>query len=287
MSSDSSSSTAVATSTISPPHGREVVKWAREVVFTATGLSAEATRLSGELRGELRLGAIPTALPLIAEIVGPVLIGHPAIDVTLRTLSADDIAAQVESFAIDAGITYLERLEGSRRLETTPVLQERYVFLTTTGTSRGSTIAWRELHDRELCLLTTEMQNRKIIDATLADVGATARARIQTDSISGFLSFALRGWSCVASEAWLGLNDVPEGVEVLRLTEPDASTPIGIVTRKSDHPSPVITAFVDHWTKPTSPGHPFDLSPWSPGGPDESGSETRNVSAPGRRRRER
>jgi len=225
------------------PQGRELLSWARQALASVDGLSAEAARLSGELGGRLRLGVIPTALPAVAEIAAPLLAANPAIDLEVRSLSSIEIGAQLDSFGIDAGITYLDN-EPLGRLLAQPVYRERYVFLAAEGTATES-IPWRDLDGVSLCLLTPEMQNRRIVDAALRESGATARARIETASISALLAFARAGWSSVVSDTWLDLYGVPAGMRAVPLVEPDLNYTVGIVTRETELVPPAVKALLD------------------------------------------
>lgn len=225
------------------PAGRQLVKRARQVLATSATFTAEASRLKGDLSGTLRLGVIPTALPVIAEITTALLVEHPSVDLELRSLAATDIAAQLEAFTIEAGVTYLE--DGlPRGLRAVEIFRERYAFLVADGSAGGRTIAWRDLDGASLCLLTAEMQNRRLVDAALAAAAVQTKVRIETDSISGLLSFVHRGWSSIVSETWLNLYGVPDGMRALRLVDPELSYPIGIVTRDSDHLPPLPSALL-------------------------------------------
>lgn len=226
------------------PQGKELLGWARQILAGVDSLSSEASRMSGTLSGKLRIGAIPTALPLIARITSPLVTQHPAVELEVRSMAASEIAAQVERFAVDVGITYLDR-EMPRGLRGIPVFNERYVFLTGETTARKSTIAWSDLDGMALCMLTSEMRNRRIVESALLAAGARTTARVETDSISALLSFALQGWSSVVSEAWLELYGVPPGMRALRLVEPELSQPIGIVTRDSALLPPTVVALLD------------------------------------------
>jgi DNA-binding transcriptional LysR family regulator len=225
------------------PAGEQLVKRARQVLATSATFTAEASRLKGDLSGTLRLGVIPTALPVIAEITTALLIEHPSVDLELRSLAATDIAAQLEAFTIDAGVTYLEK-GPPRGLRATEIFRERYAFLAAGGKTGSRTIAWRKLDGASLCLLTAEMQNRRLVDAALAAARVETKVRVETDSISGLLSFAHRGWSSIVSETWLNLYGVPDGMRAQRLVEPELSYPIGIVTRDSDHLPPLPSALL-------------------------------------------
>ena len=225
------------------PAGKVLVTRARQILANSATFAAEASRLRGDLSGTLRLGVIPTAVPAVATIITPLLTEHPAVDLELRSLSATDVTAQIEAFVVDAGVTYLSN-EPPRGLRHTKIFRERYAFLTASSRGTEETIGWRELNGASLCLLTAEMQNRRLIDAALDAAGVATKVRIETDSVSGLLSFASGGWSSIVSQAWLDVFGVPEGMSARRLVDPDLSYPIGIVTRDSAHPPPLVSALL-------------------------------------------
>ncbi len=225
------------------PEGRSLLVWAERALASIDGMASEASRLSGDLRGRLRLGVVPTALPAVAAITEPLLRRHPAIDLEVRSLSAVEIVHQLESHAIEAGVTYLDiqRLAG---LVTSPLYDERYALITADPEPADS-VAWADLDGVSLCLLTPEMQNRRIIDSHLADAGATPNTRVETDSVSALLSYVCAGWRSILSYGWLGLYGVPPGMRALALTDPDACYRIGLVRRETDLVLPVVQALVD------------------------------------------
>jgi DNA-binding transcriptional LysR family regulator len=225
------------------PQGRELLQWARQTLASADGLLSEAARLSGDLGGRLRLGVIPTALPVVAEITAPLLLDHPALDLEIRSLSSQEIATQLESFAIDAGVTYLDN-EPLGDLLGRPIYSERYVYLTAEGGDQEQ-LPWAALDGAALCLLSPEMQNRRIVEEALRRSGAEARARIESNSITALLSFARAGWSSVVSETWLNLYGVPEGMRAVPLVEPDITHAIGVVTRDSELQPPAVSALLE------------------------------------------
>jgi DNA-binding transcriptional LysR family regulator len=225
------------------PAGRALLPWAQRALAGVDGLASEAAALTSELGGRLRLGVIPTALPAVSLITDSLLRRYPAIRVEIRALSSIEIGQQLETHGIDAGVTYLDN-EPLGKVSAIPIYDERFVFLTA-AEHDSDTIAWAELDGASLCLLTPEMQNRRIVDAALAAGGAKATARIETNSISALLSYARAGWSCVVSHAWLSLYGMPEGMRGLALTEPEISHTIGLVHPKTDLVQPAVRALLD------------------------------------------
>lgn len=226
------------------PQGRELLQWARQTLASADGLLSEATRLAGELGGRLRLGVIPTALPAVAEITAPLLLDHPSIELEIRSLSSREIAAGLESFSIDAGLTYLDN-EPLGQLLGHPLYTERYVYLGREDQSGAKELPWAALDGAALCLLSAEMQNRRIVETALRRSGAEARARIESNSITALLAFARAGWSSIVSDTWLNLYGVPEGMRAIPLVEPDVGYTIGIVSRDTELQPPAVSALLE------------------------------------------
>lgn len=225
------------------PQGRELLSWAQQAIASADGLAAEAARFAGDLSGRLRLGVIPSALPTVAELAAPLLRDHPSVELEVRSMSSIEIVAQLGSYGVDAGVTYLDN-EPLGQLAATPTYEERYVLLTADRRQR-ETIGWGDLDGVSLCLLTPEMQNRRIVDAALREGGARVSARVETDSISALLSFARAGWPSIVSDAWLGHYEVPAGMRALPLVDPDVTHAIGLVTRQTDLTPPLVRALVE------------------------------------------
>jgi len=226
------------------PEGRALLPWAQQALAGLDGLTAEAARLRDRLTGTLRLGVIPTALSVVSLITGRLLERHPGVRVEVRALSSIEIGRRLADHDLDAGITYLDN-EPLGAVVATPIYQERYLFLTQSEQPRGSTIGWSELKGVPLCLLTRDMQNRRIVDAALRDAGVEAAPRVEANSISALLSFAQTGWSCVMAQTWLALQGPPAGMRSLALTDPEITHTVGLVAPETDLVHPIVRALRD------------------------------------------
>ncbi len=79
------------------------------------------------------------------------------------------------NFDVDAGITYLDN-EPLGRVTSVPLYSERYQLITAAGNahSEQQAVTWAEVSRLPLCLLTPDMQNRRIVNQHLAEAGASA-----------------------------------------------------------------------------------------------------------------
>lgn len=223
--------------------GRDLLRWADLALVGIEGLKSEAARLTTELRGRLRLGVIPTALPAIGSVVQPMLSRYPGVEVDVISLSSREIGRQLRAHGIDAGVTYLAN-EPLGDMDSTPIYEERYVYVTPEK-GGGDEISWVDLDGVEICLLSGEMQNRRILDSLFHEAGAEPRVRVQTNSISALFSFLRAGWPCVVSRAWLDLYGVPDGMSAMAVTGPPAAEAIGLVTPKTGLVPPVVQALIE------------------------------------------
>lgn len=223
------------------PEGQALLGWAKQAVAGVDGLTAEASRLRKELTGTLRLGVIPTALLAVSLITRTLLDTHPGVKLDIRSLSSIEIARQLDNNTIDAGITYLDN-EPVGPLHTTAIYHERYIFVTASDIPPGTTIRWAQLADIPLCLLTPDMQNRRIVNAALQEAGIQASPRVEANSISALLSFARAGRPCVMAHTWLALHSLPAGMRSLALTDPEVTHSIGLVTPNAQPDHPIVRA---------------------------------------------
>ena len=71
------------------------------------------------LAGRLRIGAIPTSLPITSLLTKPLCDTHPALDLSVLSMSSREIEQGLHDGALDVGLTYLdnEPLREVRTLE--------------------------------------------------------------------------------------------------------------------------------------------------------------------------
>ena len=225
------------------PEGERVVRWAHRILADYDGLAQEVSTLHGSLEGVLRVGAIPTSLPGISLLTSPFCERFPRMRVEVLSLSSREIERRLATFAIDAGITYLGN-EPLGAVRAASLYRERYVLLSRAdGPFAGrATVAWAEAATVPLCLLTPDMQNRRILDTTFRAAGVEVSPTVETNSVSTLASHVLRGWSSVMAHAWLSLFGVPPGMRAIPLVSPEVQHEIGVVVAEDVEPLPPVTA---------------------------------------------
>jgi DNA-binding transcriptional LysR family regulator len=166
------------------PEGERTLGWARRIVGDSRALRQEIDALKVGLSGHLKIAAIPTALAMVAELTTPYRERHPNVRFTIVSRTSIEILTLLENLEVDAGITYLDN-EPLGRVTAIPFYEERYRLITSSEGLLGDRdkVTWAEVGSVPLCLLTPDMQNRRIIDGLLAAAGVRATPTLESNSV--------------------------------------------------------------------------------------------------------
>ena len=213
------------------PEGERVLEYARRIVADCDALRQDLSELRQGLTGHLRIGVVPSALPIVSRITGPFALSHPRVSVSIQSLTSAEIQKQIDEFILDIGLTYLDN-EPVTRMRTLPLYREHYILLTPEhGPFAGrDSVTWAEAAEVPLCLLSPDMQNRRIVDRIFQSVGKTPHPRLETNSIVTLCLHVSAGQlSSVMPHTLLDMPGLPSGTIALQLTLPEVSYAMGIV----------------------------------------------------------
>lgn len=229
------------------PEGDIVLKWARRIIFDADGLRQEVQAAKGALIGRLSIGAVPTALTFAAQVPAQVRAAHPDLTMRLLSMTSTDVLRGIENFTLDAGITYLDD-PALGALKTMPLYDEQYVLMVPPALAprQSGTATWKEAAELPLCMLTSDMKNRQIIDEIFASVGAAPQPVMETNALVAALAQVASGTlATVAPELLADTLPIAQGAVRLRLIEPEAARSIGLVMADREPLPPALRAFAD------------------------------------------
>jgi DNA-binding transcriptional LysR family regulator len=229
------------------PQGQLALEHAQRILAETEGLRARIEEMDKGLAGRLRLGVIPTALPIVSHLTGPFCERFPRVTVTVLSQTSQEILRGIEAFELEAGITYLDN-EPLEHVRVRPIYSEEYLFLTPVGGEYASldSIAWKCAAEAPLCLLTPDMQNRRIVDGIFRSVGATPKPAVETNSIFNLVTHAASGhWSAIVPRQLLQFFGIPANTRAIELVEPTARRSIGYITADRDPTPPLVRNLMD------------------------------------------
>jgi DNA-binding transcriptional LysR family regulator len=228
------------------PEGQRVLEWARRIVGDTRNMRNEINSLRHGLTGRLRIAAIPTTLAMVAALTTPYREKHPNVQFTIYSRNSIEILELLENLEIDAGITYVEN-EPVGRVNTVPLYAEHYRLLTSAEAPLGNrdTVTWAEVAQVPLCLLTPDMQNRRIIDRLLKSAGGESRPTLESDSMILLFSHVRTGrWASVMPAKIAETLGLTETIRAIPITEPEAVQTIGLVVPAREPMTPIAAALV-------------------------------------------
>jgi DNA-binding transcriptional LysR family regulator len=187
------------------------------------------------LVGTLRIGVIPAAMSAVSFLTSRFVAAHPAAHVDIRSMTSRAIERALGAFEIDAGVTYLEN-EPLQHVRKVPLYRERYVFVARRGNSAATnaTITWQEAAAQRLCLLSEDMQNRRIINKVAASIGVEINPHIVSNSFLAILSHIRHGdWTSIVPHTFARLFCGGTGLVAVDIIEPVHTQTIGLVRTAS------------------------------------------------------
>lgn len=228
------------------PEGERALDWARRIVGDVRSMRQEIRTLKDGLSGEIRIAAIPTVLGMVASLTTPFRARHPEVTFRIVSCTSAEVLGLLENLEVDAGLTYIEN-EPLGKVRTIPLYHESYRLVTSPEGMFGDReqVTWREVGQVPLCLLTPDMQNRRIIDRALRAAGTVALPTLTSNSIIVLYTHVKTGrWASVMPAKLaetLGFSDV---IRTIPIVDPVVTYSIGMVVPPRDPLTPLIAALV-------------------------------------------
>lgn len=229
------------------PEGQRVLEWARRIVDDARTMKEEMRAARTGLSGHVRIAVIPTALSLVPRITAPFQAKHPDVTFSIQSATSLQIMSQLENLETDVGITYLDN-EPLGRVVAVPLIEERYQLVVARSMAQPNrdSISWAEASRMPLCLLTSDMQNRRIINRHLGEAGATVEPRLESNSMIVLFTHVLTGrWASIMPLDAARSFGFAEDVSIVPLVEPEASHSVGVVALERDPNTPLVSALLN------------------------------------------
>jgi DNA-binding transcriptional LysR family regulator len=226
--------------------GERVLEWAKRIVADARAMRQEVRTLKEGLGGQLKIAAIPTALTMIPALTTPFREKHPGVRLTILTSSSTEILSMLDNLEIDAGLTYLDN-EPLGRVRTVPLFSERYRLLTAADNPLGNRdkVTWADVGRIPLCLLTPDMQNRRIVERLIRDAGGEPEPALESNSVIVLFAHVKTGrWATILPEKLVDSLRVAAPLRSIPIVEPEAVHEIGLVVPLREPTIPQVAALV-------------------------------------------
>jgi len=228
------------------PEGERTLDWARRIVGDVRGMRQEINSLKDGLSGEIRIAAIPTVLGMVASLTTPFRARHPNVRFRIVSCTSIEVLGLLENLEVDAGLTYLDN-EPLGKVRSIPLYDESYRLITAPDSQFGDRdqVTWKEVGEVPLCLLTPDMQNRRIIDRALLEAGTQAKPSLTSNSIIVLYTHVKTGrWASVMPAKLADTLGLSDAVRSIPIVDPKVTYRIGLVVPLRDPMTPMVAALV-------------------------------------------
>jgi DNA-binding transcriptional LysR family regulator len=226
--------------------GERTLDWARRIVGDTRSMRQELSALRHGLSGRLRIAVVPTALAMVSALTTPFRTRHPNVQFSILSRTSIEVLALLENLEIDAGITYLDN-EPLGRVGSVPLYREHYRLLTASDAPLGDrdAVTWAEVARVPLCLLTPDMQNRRIIDRLLRNTGIEPHITLESDSMILLYAHVRTGrWASVMPARLAATLGLPDMLRAIPIVEPESTHSIGLVLPPREPMTPLNAALM-------------------------------------------
>lgn len=228
------------------PEGERLLESARLMLREEQLLKQDLSSVGGQPQGRLGIGVVPSAEPVAARFAAMLQARHPGITPVVRSMSSQEIEAGLEELTLDMGLGFTERVRAGS-LQTLPQYTEHYFLVRKAtqplapqaqGMHFGPPMTWLDAAQLPLCLMTSEMYNRHIVDGAFIEAGAKVRPVLETNSLLTLALSAVGGAvCCVMPGALVGAVRAYRELEARPLSGPEVRTPIGFMVQTTERHS--------------------------------------------------
>ncbi|MER2265481.1 LysR family transcriptional regulator [Methylobacterium oxalidis] len=228
------------------PEGERVLAWARRIIADSRAMQQDVRTLRRGLSGHLRIAVIPTALPMVAALTTPYRERHPDVRLTIESTTSSDIFSHLKNLEADAGITYLDN-EPLGHVTAIPMYREHYRLVTAVGGPfyDRDVVTWADVARTPLCLLTPNMQNRRIVDEQIRKAGVEPTPALESNSMIVLLTHVhtLR-WASVMPAILVDALGSRDDIRAIPIMDPNIQHTIGLVALDRDPSTPTVNALM-------------------------------------------
>jgi len=229
------------------PEGERVLMWAHRLVGDARAMRQDLLGLKDGSEVHLRIGAIPSAMPLVARITVPLQVRYPNVRFTVLGRTYSVLLDMLRQREIEAGVTYLSN-EPIGEVSAIPIYREEYLLLTTASGPFGDAdrVTWSQASEAPLCLLARDMQSRRIVDSILRRIGVELTPLMETDSLSALIAHVHAGrWASIVPNSALETVEMNDTLRAIPIVEPEVSHTIGLVVSDRYPVQPAVASLIE------------------------------------------
>ncbi len=234
------------------PEGEQVLQAGLEMLQKEEQLRQSLSAQAGYLQGQVRMAAVPTAMPMLVRFASLLRAQQPGLVPSLQAMSSPDIERGLEELSIDMALGYSDRIR-SPRTQCASQYQEHYYLLqpgtvgkrqaAADGLQWAPALPWAHAAQAPLCLLTPDMHNRQIVERAFATVGVPLQVAMETNSVQALLqAVSDGGMASIVPGAVLATVRHTAGLQAAPLESPVIESEVAFIYQQAQASLPALQA---------------------------------------------
>lgn len=226
--------------------GERVAIWARGVLAYCDAMRKEVAMMQNNLKGHLRMGAMPSMSPVLPLLLKMVRDKYPDVRIDVQFIGNEAMKLGLNNFALDVALTYLDKADLGRK-NTLPIYTEQLSLLVpdVPAFQNRKTITWKEAAELPLAMLRPSMHERRFVDQVFAKVGCTPTARVESESILHLMFQVQFTELCtIIPSHFVHAPGLHRGTRALSLIDPVVTQEVGLFWAEGEIVMPMANAFV-------------------------------------------
>jgi DNA-binding transcriptional LysR family regulator len=174
------------------PEGERVIAWARQMLDSLEGLRQEAELVRSIPGGHLTIGVVPSAIHPVTLLSAEYRQLISGLTLDIQSLSTQEILQRLKEQELHLGLAY-DDVVTDDTYDVIPLFTERYVLVAGEQALLPRELSWADVAALPLCLLSQDMQNRRMLDEAFAQNGAKPGVIVESNAIRILIAEALSG----------------------------------------------------------------------------------------------
>ena len=224
--------------------GERVARWARQVISDCSAMRDEIDAMQDNLRGNLRIGSMPSMSPVLPVLLQLVRERHPGVLVDVQFIGNEAMKVGLNNFSLDVGITYMDAADRRAAL---PICTEKLSLLVpdTEPFRKRTTIGWKEAAELPLAMLRPSMHERRFVNQVFARVGCQPVPKVESESILHLMFQVQFTELCtIIPSHFTRMPGLQPGTKALDLVDPVVSQEVGLFWAGGETVMPMANALV-------------------------------------------
>lgn len=227
--------------------GRAFVHRARNVLGELESALLGIQDVAQRLSGEVTLACVPSAVGhFLPAAIGSYHQRYPQIRIRVLDEASSDVLLAVTRGDADFGVTYIGTQEAD--IEFRPLMEDAFVAACTSAhpLARRKRVRWDELAGHAYITLAQGSGNRFLIDQALAHSERRPRWFCEVNHVPALVSMVEAGLGIgVLPRMALPPGDSDGRLHAIRLTDPQVTRTLGLISRRGKPLAPAARLFYD------------------------------------------